>query len=110
MRRVNPDTLEVEEVAKDTTPYVYVLHESGSWDYEQTDGILIFSKFNKALKVFTQKVADAKVDLREWCDEEDLIEDEDMNRSEGRASYSGYQEDDWEKLHYEIYIEKMEVK
>lgn len=103
MRRVNPDTLEVEE-------YVYVLHESGSWDYEQTVDIQIFSEFNKALNVFTQKVADTKTNLREWCDEDDLIEDEDMNKDEGRASYSGYQEDEYEKLHYEIYIEKMEVK
>lgn len=107
MRRVNPDTLEVEEV--DTTPYVYVLSDSGSWDYEQTSTIEVFKNFDKALAKFKAKVKDAKHDLREWCDEEDLEEDYEVNRTEERACYSGYESDDYDKMHCEIYIEKKEV-
>lgn len=112
MRRVNPDTLEIETVNKreqPAIPYVYVLSDKGHWDYEETNTIGIYAKFNDALKAYKQRVKNAKEDLREWCDECDLVEEDEVNRDEERASFSAYQDDEYDKLHCEIYIEKQEV-
>lgn len=113
MRRVNPDTLEIEIVNKKSTPavqYVYVLQDTGAWDYEETNTTEVYAKFKNAVKSFTQRVRNAKRDLREWCNEDDLVEDYDVNEEKECASYSGYEEDEYEKLHCEIWIEKQEVR
>ena len=108
VRGVNPETLEVEaEVVK---PYVYVLQESGSWDYEQTLSTEVFKDFATALDQFKQKVVDTVVDFREWCDEDETEQATDVQEDNTSAHFEIYQKGNYEALHCEIDIIKKEVK
>lgn len=89
---------------------VYLLQDRGRWDYEETNTVEVYSTFEKALEGYKQRVKDAKSDLREWCDESELLEDENVNKDEFIASYSGYLEGEYDKLHCDIWIEKSIIK
>lgn len=108
MRRVNPHTLEIEEV--NTKSYVYVLSETGCWDYEQTSSTEIFKDFNQALDYFYQKMTDAKTDMKEWLDQEDIEDEKIIDRENDFASYEIYERGDFSRLHDCIVLERKEVK
>lgn len=110
MRRVNPETLEIEEIENDGKIYVYVLSEEGSWDYEDTSTIEIFKNFNSGLKAFFKKVKDVEQDMKEWCDEDDLqSEKPDVQRDTQYAYYEIYEDGDFDRLHSVVKLEKKEV-
>lgn len=86
--------------------YVYVLSEDGSWDYEFTNDIEVYSNFKDALKAFEDKVKLAKSDMKEWNDE--AVCEQDIN--EESAYFCVYEDGDYTRLHDTIMIEKKEVK
>lgn len=111
MRRVNPHTLEIEEVNhQDKKEYVYIISETGSWDYEQTDSTEVFKDFDRALDRFEQKITDAKKDMKEWIDQEDIEDDKLVDRENYFASYEIYEIGDFSKLHDCIVLNREEVK
>ena len=108
MRRVNPDTLEIEDIKHKR--YVFVLVDTGSWDYEYSNDVKVFNTFDDALTAFTEQVETAKQDMSEWCDEDDLECDEvEVNRVHQEASFSIYERGDYSRLHDDINIYKKEV-
>lgn len=108
MRRVNPHTLEIEEV--DTKSYVYVISETGSWNYEQTDSTEVFKDFDRALDRLEQKITEAKKDMKEWLDQEDIEDEKLVDRENDFASYEIYERGDFSRLHDCIVLERKEVK
>lgn len=111
MRRVNPVTLEMEEVI-DKTPeikYVYVLSERGIWDYEITFDVKVFNDFDSALTEFKRAVETAQHDMGEWCCEEDIRSEQIIDRDSGYASYDTYEDGNSEKFSDTIMIQKKEV-
>lgn len=110
MRRVNPDTLEIEivppkEVGKQ---FVYVLTEDGCWDYEETLTVEVYSTFEKALEKFHKKVADCKETMKEYSSYE--VKDEvSVNRTIQHAYYSTWEDGDSTRLNCEIRINREEV-
>lgn len=110
MRRVNPDTLEIENI--ENKHYVFVLVDTGSWDYEYTNDVKVFNTFDDALTAFTEQIETAKKDMSEWCDESDLECDEvKVNRANDNqtASFSIYERGAYSRLHNDINIYKKEV-
>lgn len=89
--------------------YVYVINESGSWDYEETGKVEVYETFEKALTRFNELVETAKKDLKEWCGE-NLIESEEINKEKEYANYEGYLDGDSTNTHDYISILKEEVK
>lgn len=111
MRRVNPHTLEIEEVNhQDKKEYVYVISETGSWDYEQTSSTEVFKDFDRALDRLEQKITEAKKDMKEWIDQEDIEDEKLVDRENYFASYEIYERGDFSRLHDCIVVEKKEVK
>lgn len=111
MRRVNPHTLEIEEVNhQDKKEYVYVISETGSWDYEQTSSTEVCKDFDRALDRLEQKIIEAKKDMKEWIDQEDTEDEKLVDRENHFASYEIYERGDFSRLHDCIVVEKKEVK
>lgn len=110
MRRVNPHTLEIEEVTTKSKSYVYVLSETGCWDYEQTDSTEVFKDFNRALDRFEQKITEAKKEMKEWLNQEDIEDEKIIDKENYFASYEIYERGDFSRLHDCIVVEKKEVK
>ena len=111
MRRVNPHTLEIEEVNyQDKKEYVYVISETESWDYEQTDSTEVFKDFDKALDRFEQKITEAKKEMKEWIDQEDIEDEKLVDRENHFASYEICERGDFNKLHDCIVLNRKEVK
>ena len=108
MRRVNPHTLKIEEV--NTKSYVYVLSETGCWDYEQTSSIEVFKDFDRALDRLEQKITDTKKDMKEWLSQDDIEDEKIIDRENDFASYEIYERGDFSRLHDCIVLERKEVK
>lgn len=87
--------------------YVYALHEEASWDYEPMWRLELFHDFETALKVFDQKVKNAKEDASGY----DGVSVH-MNRDDaaGSADYEMYADEDYTRLHHTITIQKIKVK
>lgn len=89
--------------------YVYVVIESGSWDYEFTNSTSVFDNFKKALKEYKELIKRTKQDMEEWADEEDLEIEEDTNIEKESASFSMYENGDYSRLHNDITVTKQEI-
>lgn len=89
--------------------YVYVVIESGSWDYEFTNSTSVFDSFEKALKEYKELIKRTKQDMEEWADEEDLEIEEDTNIEKESASFSMYENGDYSRLHNDITVTKQEI-
>lgn len=87
---------------------VYVLIEEGSWDYEPTMSVEVYSTFEKALKEFNNRVALAKQDMDEWT--EDSTCEQNIDEASESASFEIYEDGNFTRLHDTIVIEKKEVK
>lgn len=88
--------------------YVYVLLETGSWDYEPSCSVEIFKDFNTALTRFEQKIIEAKTDMNNWIEKEDTDEDKVIDKD--YASYEIFEAGDFTRLHDSITITREEVK
>lgn len=86
---------------------VYVLIEEGSWDYEPTMSVEVYSTFKKALKEFRKRVKVAKEDMNEWT--EDAVSEQDVDEASESASFETYEDGDFTNLHDTITIMKKEV-
>lgn len=110
MRRVNPDTLEIEEVVKDPMKYLYIVTDDGCWDYERTHKLFVFKTFDKALECFEERAKMGRSDMLEWLDDpDDLEESKSVNRETETAYYDIWEDGDSERLNNIIRIEKVEV-
>ena len=86
---------------------VYVLLEEGSWDYEFTNNIEVYTKFEDALNKFNELVKTAEADMKEWTEE--VVSEQEIEQ--GVAAYfSTYEDGDYTRLHDTITISEKEVK
>lgn len=84
--------------------YVYVLNENGSWDYEETGKVEVYTSFEKALERFKYLVKIAKQDMNEWgynIEKEQTIDEE-----KEYANFEIYEEGEAIRLHDYITVEK----
>lgn len=86
---------------------VYVLVEEGSWDYEPTMSVEVYSTFKDALKEFNKQVELAKDDMNEWID--DAVSEQDVDEASESASFEIYEDGDFTRLHDTITVMKKEV-
>lgn len=90
--------------------YVYVLLETGSWDYEPSCSVEIFKDFDVALTHFEQKIIEAKIEMKNWIDEDDIDEDKIIDKDKDYASYEISETGDFTRLHNSLTITREEVK
>jgi hypothetical protein len=88
--------------------YVYVLAENGSWDYELTGSVDVYSTFEKALKEFRCKVEQAKQDMKEWTD--NSVCEQNIHEKSEDATFEIYEIGEYTRLHDTITIEKKCIK
>ena len=88
---------------------VYVITEEGSWDYENTLLTEIYASYEEALKRYNNLKKTAQLDIREWMDESDVVEDEQIDRDTESAEFQTYQDGDFTRFHDTITITKKEV-
>jgi len=86
---------------------VYVLIEEGSWDYETTMSVEVYSTFKKALEEFNHKIKSAKSDMEEWT--EDAACERTVDKESESAKFEIYEDGDFTRLHDTITITKKEV-
>ena len=109
MKRINPHTLTIEEDT-DNKKYVYVLSESGCWDYEHTSSVEVFENFESALTAFEQAILDSRTEMYNWLDDDNIEDDKLIDEENSYASYEIYQRGDFSRLHDCLIVEKKEVK
>lgn len=113
-KKFDPETLELLEPkvnsSDDPKQEIYLVIQDGVWEGDTTLQIEAFTKFDDALATFNQWVADAKVDMREWCDKDQIEEDIAVNAECEQAHYETYQRGNSSILYDEIYIRKEKVK
>ena len=88
---------------------VYVITEEGSWDYENTLLTEIYASYEEALKRYNNLKKTAQLDIREWMDESDVVEDEQIDRDTESAEFQTYEDGDFTRFHDTITITKKEV-
>lgn len=108
MKVVDPITLEMKDL--DEKEYVYILTDETCYDYEQNVSVEVFKGFDRALDKFKQKVTEAKKDMKEWVDEDDIEEEQSIDSSKEHALYEIYEDGDFSRVHNVIKITKGEVK
>ena len=118
IREVDPKTLKVKEIEvvtqiPDPLPrirlYVYLILESGCWEGEQVVSTEIYETFKNAYKDYTQRIKDTRTDFKEWCDEDQIEENEDLTPDGEQALFEIYQRGNYDHLHNVIRIIKKEI-
>lgn len=113
-KKFDPETLEMinPKVNRSTIPgqEIYLLIQDGVWEGDTTLQIEAFTNFSDALTKFKQWVADTKVDMKEWCDEDQIEDDYVVDEECEQAHYETYQRGNSSVLYDEIYIRKEKVK
>lgn len=89
--------------------YVYVLTEDGSWDYDITNDVEIFSTFEKAFESFKHRVALAKTDMNDWLDKSEQAVEESVDVAKEDALFEIYENGNYTRMHDSILIQRKEV-
>lgn len=88
---------------------VYVITEAGSWDYEHTLHTEVYAGYEEALKSYNNLKKVAQLDMREWLNESDIVEDEQIDQDTESAEFQIYKEEDFTRYHDTITITRKEV-
>ena len=101
----------VHNVLHELNPeFVYVIQESGSWDYKHTHHTEVFATWGDALHQFKALARTAKLDMNEWLsDPEDIAESEQIDEGAQTASFEIYEDEDYSRLHDSIQLTRKEV-
>ena len=89
--------------------FVYVLTDAGSWDYKPTFNVTVFKDFDTALNEFNKRIETGRSDIREWCNEEDIKEEQTVDKKAEYASFDIYESGYYERVHNTITLQKEEV-
>ena len=100
----------VHNVLHELNPeFVYVIQEEGSWDYEFTHHTEVYASFGDALNSYKNLVRVARSDIREWINDDQISESEQIDEEAGAAVFETYEDGDFTRLHDTITITKKEV-
>lgn len=88
---------------------VYVITEAGSWDYEHTSHTEVYASYEEALKSYNNLKKVSQLDMREWLNESDIVEDEQIDQDTESAEFQIYKEEDFTRFHDTITITRKEV-
>ena len=111
MKQVDITTLEMKDISKENASkqYVFILRDEGSWDYEHTSSADVFATFDLALEEFKKRIVKSKQDMETWCSKEDIKEDQLIDRENNYASYDTYEQDEYDRLHNTLIVERKEI-
>ena len=100
----------VHNVLHELNPeFVYVVQEEGSWDYASTHHTEVYASFGDALNSYKNLVRVARSDIREWINDDQISESEQIDEEAGTASFEIYEDGDFTRLHDTVTITKKEV-
>ena len=101
----------VHNVLQELNPeFIFVIQESGSWDYKFTGHTEVYATYGDALHQFKALVRTAKLDMQEWLsDPKDVAESEQIDEDAQAARFEIYKDGDFSRFHDTITITKKEV-
>ncbi len=87
---------------------VYVIEEEGSWDYELTHHIEAYASFEDAMNSYKNLVKNARSDMKELVDNNNLAESEQVSKEEA-AYFEIYKDGYYTQFHDTIEITKHNI-